>query len=47
MEKEKEKMKKAMTTSPVSKFFIKKLVPHAVLPKKGTPGAAGYDLCAL
>lgn len=31
----------------VSKFFVKKLVPEAYLPKKGTIGAAGYDICAV
>lgn len=41
---EKEKMNKVST---VSKFFIKKLVPEATLPQKGTVGAAGYDLCSL
>lgn len=31
----------------VSKFFIKKLAPEAILPKKGSVGAAGYDLCSI
>jgi len=31
----------------VSKFFIKRLVEEAVLPKKGSAGAAGYDLCSI
>lgn len=29
-----------------SKFLVKRLTPHAVLPKKGSSGAAGYDVCA-
>jgi dUTPase len=33
--------------SSISKFFIKKLTPEAVLPKKGTVGAAGYDLSSI
>lgn len=37
-------MKKAST---ISKFFIKKLIKEATLPLKGTPGAAGYDLCSI
>jgi dUTPase len=37
-------MKKIQT---VSKFFIKKLIPEAILPKKGTSGAAGYDLSSI
>lgn len=44
MSLEKEKMKKVST---VSKFFIKKLLPEATLPKKGTAGAAGYDLSSI
>ena len=44
MSLEKEKMKKIST---VSKFFIKKLTPEAILPKKGTVGAAGYDLSSI
>lgn len=31
----------------ISKFFIKKLAPEAILPKKGTVGAAGYDLSSI
>lgn len=31
----------------VSKFIVKKLVPEAFIPAKGTPGAAGYDLCSI
>ena len=31
----------------ISKFYVKKLVPEAILPIKGTSGAAGYDICAL
>lgn len=30
----------------ISKFFVKKLNENAVLPKKGSLGAAGYDLCS-
>lgn len=41
---QKEKMKKM---SGVSKFFVKKLVPEAILPKKGSVGAAGYDLSSI
>jgi len=44
MSLEKEKMNKV---SPMSKFFIKKLVPSAIVPKKGTIGAAGYDLSSI
>ncbi len=33
--------------SGVSKFFVKKLVPEAILPKKGSVGAAGYDLSSI
>ncbi len=44
MSLEKQKMNKAST---ISKFFIKKLVPEAILPKKGTVGAAGYDLSSI
>jgi dUTP pyrophosphatase len=29
-----------------SKFYIKRLTPDALLPKKGSVGAAGYDICA-
>ncbi len=29
-----------------TKFFIKKLNENAVLPKKGSMGAAGYDICS-
>ena len=31
----------------ISRLFVKKLAPHAILPKKGSSGAAGYDICAL
>lgn len=44
MSLEKQKMSK---TSTISKFFIKKLVPEAIMPKKGTIGAAGYDLSSI
>lgn len=30
----------------VSKFLVKKLNENAVIPKKGSTGAAGYDICA-
>ena len=30
----------------LSKLMVKKLNPTAILPKKGSSGAAGYDLCA-
>ena len=30
-----------------SKFFVKKLVPEAIIPKKGTEGAAGYDIYSI
>lgn len=30
----------------ISKLLVKKLNPTAVLPKKGSPLAAGYDICA-
>jgi dUTP pyrophosphatase len=30
----------------VSRLLVKKLDPAAILPKKGSPGAAGYDICA-
>lgn len=30
----------------VSKFLVKKLNDNAVIPKKGSSGAAGYDICA-
>lgn len=33
--------------TPISKFFIKKLTNEAILPKKGSSGAAGYDLCSI
>lgn len=33
--------------SQISKFRVKKLVPEAVMPKKGTEGAAGYDICSV
>lgn len=33
-------------TKPISKLQVRKLHPGAVLPKKGSPLAAGYDLCA-
>lgn len=33
-------------TKPISKLQVKKLHPNALLPKKGSPLAAGYDLCA-
>ena len=33
-------------TKPISKLQVKKLHPAALLPKKGSPLAAGYDLCA-
>ena len=32
--------------STISKLLVKKLNPTAILPKKGSPGAAGYDICA-
>lgn len=32
---------------PIKKFYIKKLVPDATIPVKGTQGSAGYDLCAI
>ena len=42
------KAEKAMeTANKMSRFFVKKLVPEAKLPLKGTPGAAGYDLCSI
>lgn len=31
----------------ISRFFIKKLNPEAVLPKKGSLKAAGYDICSI
>ena len=31
----------------LSKFYVKKLVSEAIIPKKGTAGAAGYDLYAV
>lgn len=34
-------------TSIISKFFVKRIVPEAILPKKGTTGSAGYDICAI
>jgi dUTP pyrophosphatase len=30
----------------ISKFLVKKLNSDAILPKKGSVGAAGYDICA-
>jgi len=27
-------------------FYIKKLNPKAIIPKKGSPKAAGYDICS-
>jgi hypothetical protein len=30
----------------IAKFFIKKLNENAVIPKKGSSGAAGYDICS-
>lgn len=30
-----------------SRFLVKKLVSEAILPKKGTEGAAGYDLYSI
>jgi hypothetical protein len=30
----------------ISRLLVKKLSPTAILPKKGSPGAAGYDICA-
>lgn len=30
-----------------SKFLVKKLVPEAIIPKKGTVGAAGYDVYSI
>jgi dUTP pyrophosphatase len=30
----------------ISKFLVKKLNATAVLPKKGSSGAAGYDICS-
>lgn len=32
--------------SMISRLLVKKLNPTAILPKKGSPGAAGYDICA-
>ena len=29
-----------------SRLLVKKLDPAAILPKKGSPGAAGYDICS-
>lgn len=40
-------MKAEKAANKMSKFFVKKLVPEAKLPLKGTPGAAGYDLCSI
>lgn len=40
-------MKVQTSAKVMSKFFVKKLVPEARLPAKGTPGAAGYDLCSI
>ena len=31
---------------PIKKLLIKRLTPTSLLPKKGSLGAAGYDLCA-
>lgn len=31
----------------LSRLLVKKLHPDGVLPKKGSPMAAGYDLCAV
>ena len=36
-----------MHSKNISKFLVKKLHPSAVLPKKGSPYAAGYDICAF
>ena len=33
-------------TKPISKLFVKRISPTALLPKKGSSGAAGYDICA-
>jgi dUTP pyrophosphatase len=30
----------------LSRLLVKKLNPSAILPKKGSSGAAGYDICA-
>jgi hypothetical protein len=34
------------TIKDISKFMVKRLHQNAVMPKKGSPGAAGYDICA-
>ncbi len=33
--------------TPISKFFIKRLTNEAIIPQKGTTGAAGYDICSI
>ena len=30
----------------ISRLLVKKLTPTAILPKKGSSGAAGYDVCS-
>ena len=46
MNSEKESFQKSIQ-NPISKFYVKKLVPEAILPVKATQGSAGYDICAL
>jgi hypothetical protein len=31
----------------LSRLLVKKLNPAAILPKKGSPYAAGYDVCSI
>ena len=31
----------------LSRLLVKKLNPAAILPKKGSSGAAGYDVCSI
>ena len=40
------KEEKKKNNGTISRLLVKKLSPTAILPKKGSPGAAGYDVCA-
>ena len=39
--------KTQLKNSSVSRFGVKKLVPEAILPVKGTKKSAGYDICSI